>query len=402
MALTGLITYTELYMRFLSFTLIALILASTAAPVRAADLEVSGWIPYWSGTRGTTDAKKHLSQLDVIHPFSHTILTTGKIKDLAGLDKSNWTRLVKDANKKDVLVVPTVMSGDGDLIHTILSDSKLRRTHVKAIIDMVEKGKYDGVDIDYEGKRASTSRYFSDFLEELKEELGSKMLSCTIEARTPPDSLYRTVPDDIQYANDYDAINEHCDRVNIMAYDQQRADLKLNDSRKGEPYIPVADAAWVEKVLRFTMKSIDKDKLVLGIATYGAEWELQVAPEWFRQYSKLWALNPVYAVDTYKEQKIEPYRNKAGELSFTYFPKGVSVPRSYKAPKGTHEANEAAARALAYANATGNSTLVNVVWWSDAKAVEDKVKIAEKLGIQGVSLFKIDGGEDKNIWKLFP
>ena len=369
--------------------------------VSAKELEVSGWIPYWSGSKGTKDAQKNLDDLDVIHPFSHTILQSGEVKDLAGLSKSNWKKLFSNAKKKDVLIVPTVMSGDTELIQTILTNEALRKKHIASIVSLVEKGKYDGIDIDYEGKRASVRPYYALFLKELKKELGNKMLSCTIEARTPPDSLYRTIPSTIEYANDFDEINKHCDRVNIMAYDQQRADLKLNDLRKGEPYIPVSDVAWVKKVMELTMKSIDKDKLFLGVATYGAEWELQVAPEWYKLYSKLWALNPIYAYETAVDEDIEPYRNKAGELSFTYFPKGVSVPKSYKAPRGTHEALEAAERALAYATATGNTTHVNVVWWSDAKAIGEKVKLAEELGIAGVAIFKIDGGEDKNIWKLF-
>ncbi len=390
------------YIRSFTLVLAIALLAGSVAPVAsAAEFEVSGWVPYWSGSRGTKDAQKHMGALNVIHPFAFTVQKDGKLKDLAGLSKSSWKRLITSAKKEEVLVVPTVMTSDTEGIHAILSDDSLRKKHVRYISDMVKKGKYDGVDIDYEGKRSSTREYYSRFLEELKDALGSKMLSCTIEARTPPDSLYRTVPEVIEYANDYEVINRYCDRVNIMAYDQQRADLKLNDKRKGEPYIPVADTEWVEKVLRYTIRIIDKDKIVLGIATYGAEWDLSVAPDWFKAYGKLWALNPSYAEDLLDDLDIKPYRNSAGELSFTYLPKGVSIPKSYKAPRGTHEANEAASRALAYANATGKTTLVNVVWWSDAQAVEEKVELAKELGLLGVALFKIDGGEDQDIWDIF-
>lgn len=371
--------------------------------LHASELEISGWVPYWRTTEGTKAARANMDALSVIHPFAFTVTSTGDIKDLAGLSKTAWKRMMTDARKKEVLVVPTIMTGDGDLIHTILSNDVQRKKHIDTIVRMVEKGKYDGVDIDYEGKRASTRPHYSAFLKELKAALPSTaMLSCTIEARTPPEDLYRTIPADIQYANDFVEINKHCDRVNIMAYDQQRADLTLNDMRKGAPYIPVADTAWVRKVIELTKKTIDKDKLVLGVPTYGAEWELVVAPEWYKSYGKLWSLNPEYAKDTAKKKKVSPGRNSAGELSYTYLPNSSKkIVSTYPVPKGTLKGHEAAAQALAYANETGNSTIVHVVWWSDAEAIAEKVALAKELGIQGVAIFKIDGGEDKNIWKLF-
>ena len=384
--------------------LLAILVVPTSASAAPEDsFEISGWVPYWAVSKGTRSARDHMDVLSAVMPFSFTVQKDGGLKDLASMKKSSWKRLINDAEEEDVRVTPTVMASDGALIHTLLSDKDTREDHIDEIVEMVEKGKYDGVDIDYEGKRSATRVYFSLFLKELKAELGDKFLSCTIEARTPPDSLYRTVPATLEYANDLKEINKYCDRVNVMTYDQQRADLKLNDARKGAPYYPNADIEWVEKVITYMAKDIDKNKMAIGVATYGREVEVTVSPDWFQSYKQLWSVNPEYAEETADDFKVKPSTNKGGEQSYTYLPKKSSVKLSAmpKAPSGTPSGEEVAARALAYANKTGKTLTFNMVWWSDAEAVEDKVELAKKLGVRGVALFKIDGGEDEGIWDIF-
>lgn len=384
----------------------ALLIGVCTAPfvthANSDELEVSGWIPYWRDSEGIKDAKKHLGVLDVVYPFAFTVTTQGELRDQAKLSAREWKSFVKSAQKKDVLIVPTVMWSDGASIHTVLSNEKSRRAHVEEIARMVERGKYDGVDIDYEGKKSDTINYFSAFLKELKGELGDKMLSCTVEPRTPPDSLYREVPAVINYANDYDAIGTYCDRVVIMAYDQQRADIKLNNERKGAPYMPVADVDWVRKVIAHTITLIPKEKVVLGMATYGHHYAVTVAPEWYRDYWKLGAMNVPDILDVAKKNKVTPTRNDAGEMSFSYLPKGsnhVKFPSNLAIPKDTPKGMKVAAQALAYANRTGNEVVFNIGWYSDARAMKDKIDLAKKYGLLGVSLFKIDGEEDKKVWE---
>ncbi len=369
----------------------------------ASNLEVAGWIPYWRDSEGIKDAKKNLDDIDVVYPFAFTVSNDGSINDQAGLKSKEWVSFIKTARKEDVLVIPTVMWSGGESIHAVLSNPSQRALHIGVITHMVEEGDYDGVDIDYEGKMADTIDHFSDFLTELKESLGDKVLSCTIEARTPPDSLYKEIPSPLRYANDYEVIGDVCDRVVIMAYDQQRADIKLNAERTGSPYMPVADKDWVEKVIKLALKDIPNEKLVLGIPTYGHHWAVTVAPDWYRDYKKIGALNLPDILDLAKEYKAKPSRNAAGEMSYTYLPKNaeVKLTSSLKIPKNTPSGNIVAARALAYANKTGKEVTFNIAWYSDAGAVADKVKLAEKYDLRGISLFKIDGEEDKKIWKLF-
>lgn len=387
-----------------AFFVLALYVGGVPGEAQAAtqtDLEVAGWIPYWNDSNGIEDATKHMDKIDVVYPFAYSVKNDGSIKDLAELGDDEWQTFMDKARDNDIRVIPTVMWSDDVSIHNVLSNSESRKHHIDVIAHMVKAGHYDGVDIDYEGKMSETKDYFSAFLKELKAKLGKKILSCTIEARTPPESLYREIPKEIKRANDYEEIAKHCDRVVIMAYDQQRADLLLNKSKNGMPYVPVADVDWVRKVVELTLKDIPKEKMILGIPTYGRHWEVTVAPDWFKEYRSIGALNMPDMLDVAKEYRVKPTRNKAGEMSFTYLPKDskVKLKSTLKIPKDTPKGNIVAARALAYANKTGKEVKIRVGWYSDATAMLQKVDLAKEYDLRGVALFKFDGEEDQKIWK---
>lgn len=361
-------------LRALLVGVLSLALAAPAAAGAAtnSDLEYSGWIPYWKAADGAKDARKNLAKLDEINPFAYSVRTDGTLSDTMKLDKSHWKNLFKDARKKDVRIVPTVMWSDSQNIHRILSNPTLRATHIASIVEAVEENDFDGIDIDYENKLAETKDYYSVFLKELSEALEDKRLHCTIESRTPLDSRYTNPPATIAYANDFVEINKYCDQVRIMMYDQSTIDQKLNKIEAGKPYNPLSDVRWVEKAARLAMQDIEPSKIMLAVPTYGYEYRVTKTGSTYT-YERLWSLNPKYATDTAKKFKVKPTRNSAGEMSFEY---------NANAKKRKAEADN------------------RLVWWSDAGAIEDKVELAKSLGLAGVSIFKIDGGEDKKIWRV--
>lgn len=338
----------------------------TQAAVISAPFEVSGWIPYWRKATGTQEALQHIGVFKEINPFGYTVKQDGTLFDAMDIKNEPWPTLIGAARDKKVRVIPTVMWSNAEAIHKILKSSKSRASHIKEIVKVVKENNFDGVDIDYEGKKAETKNYFSYFLRDLQKALGKKKwLMCTIEARTPLDSRYDVIPKNIKYANDFSAINKYCDRVRIMTYDQGAIDLRLNEAASG-PYVPVADKKWVEKVIKLTVKTISKKKIVIGVATYGYEYEFEPLKDEGFKYDLLWNFNPVYALDLASQLGIAPQRNSAGELSFTY----------------------------------ATSSASHILWWSDSQAIKDKINLAKKLGVRGVAIFKIDGGADPALWDI--
>ncbi len=386
------------------FSGVFLLPGGVSAATATQPLEVSGWIPYWRAATGTADFLNHIDTFKEINPFIYTMKADGTIYDAAGVTEGPWPALIAAAKAKKVRVIPTIMWGNGDAIHAVLSNTKSRIALEDAITALVKQNNFDGIDIDFEGKKAETKTYFATFLKGLYQRMGNKWVMCTIEARTPLDSRYTGTPpaDATMYANDYVAINKYCDRVRIMAYDQGTIDVKLNADESG-PYVPVADPRWVEKVMNVAAQTISKKKLMIGIPTYGYEYETVPLSEGKYVYNMMWAFNPKYATDLAAQQGIVPSRNSAGEMSFLYDTKSL-VP-------GTVNQNNIDTTTPTVVSTEGSTqttttnpgyTSYHILWWSDASAINDKVQLAKKLGLRGVSIFKIDGGEDPNMWNVLP
>ncbi len=372
----------------ISFVALALLLpsggfahAQTQTTTASNSLEISGWIPYWRSKQGVESILPHLDLFTEVNPFMYTVKQDGTLYQASSLSNDEWVILRARAKESGVKFVPAVTWANADAMDEIFRDPEKRKAHISSIIKEVFGNGADGIDIDYESKYARTRPYFSLFLKDLKEAIGyNKWITCTIEARTPLDSRYsslESIPKDIEYANDFTAINQYCDSVRLMTYDQGRYDLKLNGA-KGDPYIPVADVDWVEKVVRLALQDIKKEKLVIGVSTYGYEYDMFPAQNGTStmQYSQLWSFNPGYATDIAAKLGLTPVRDNAGELMLSF------------------PASKSPAPPIPLPNAT------RVLSWSDAESIRQKAELAVKYDLRGIAIFKIDGGQDPLLWDV--
>lgn len=390
------------YLRILP--VLALLLVPSGIHAQSNSFEITGWIPYWRTATGTADTLPHLDKLTEVNAFVYTLKQDGTLADNGNLDQEPWLSFHAAAKARGVRVIPTVMSGDRALMHRILSNETSRRALVNEIVNTVNQKGFDGIDIDFEGKSADTRDYFSAFLRELQAGLGGKWLMCTIETRIPLADQYfgvTTLPEGVgQYSNDLKAINAACDRVRIMAYDQQRIDRSVNTQwdARGELYAPVGDPAWVEKVVNFMSQDIDKNKMLIGVPTYGYEYAVTAYSGNDYIYDILWTFNPGYAWPLTAERSITPSRAPWGEMHFSYI---ANLPTTTPSNLGANSALLASAAASTFATQNNSNVTFRYVVWPDATAVQQKVDLAKRLGVRGISVFKFDGGQDPGIWNTF-
>lgn len=375
----------------------------TQAALALPPLEFSGWIPYWRSATGTADVFPHLGQLTSVMPFGYTMKNDGTLADTARLTEEPWKSFIAAAKKAKVRVIPSVMWGNGESIHRILSNTTTRIALEDEIAKVVRENGFDGIDIDFEAKKHETIDYFSTFLRGLHLRMGSKWIYCTVEARMPLTDRFSPgaviPPDATDYANDYVQMNKYCDRVEIMAYDQGTINVRLNMLRPA-PYAPVSDPEWVENLVKLAAQSIAKNKIIIGVPMYGYEYEVTPLADSGYQYKVLWPFNPRYATDIAAKLSLTPMRNSAGEMAFSYDAKLLEPPPAETDPT---EIRQDAATTTIAENASSTASIsppFNYMTWSDAQAIADKVALAKKLGVRGVAVFKFDGGEDQNVWNV--
>ena len=356
------------------------------------------WLPFWKSQSGATDIALNLDSLHEVSPFSYELNSKGAIIDDLKINNGSWDgwfSAVRDAGKK---IIPTIAWFDGPNIYALLSNTKKRQALEDSVAALVKAEGFDGIDIDFESMLPATKPYYSLFVQGLAIRLHprNKTLACTVVPRTPVSSLYASDPlPPVTYAEDYAALNKYCDEVRIMAYDQGTIDVKLNASKgNGTLYAPTADPAWVEKVIKNTIATISPKKVMLGIPTYG--YEYQVA--WHMgaiTYERVRSFTFFQMMDRADMLGITPTRNNAGELSFTF---ASSTHIQNVGTALTSIVESTLPQALAATNPFAPTTFFISV--SDSKSTADKIALAKKYGLRGAILFKADGELDPATWDL--
>jgi spore germination protein YaaH len=388
--------------KIITLAILAVTAASFALPAAALGANLKSklyygvWLPFWKTQSGQQDIALHLDSIDEISPFSYEVGAGGALIDDLNIGDGSWFNWLSAIHDSKTKVIPTIAWFNGPSIYTLLSSTKKRQAEEDKIAALVKSESFDGIDIDFEGMTTSTKPYYSLFIQGLAIRLHpqKKMLTCTILPRTPVSSLYESNPlPDVQYAEDYVVLNKYCDEVRVMAYDQGTLDIKLDAAKgNGTLYAPTADPAWVEKVIKNTITTINPKKVMLGVPTYGYEYQVS----WLMgatTYERVRSFTYVQAMDRVDSLGVAPVRNNAGELSFTF-------------ASSTHINNVGAAltsivastlpTALASVNPAASTTFFASV--SDAQSTADKIKLAKKYGLRGVILFKADGELDPATW----
>jgi spore germination protein len=245
-----------------------------------------------------------------------------------------------------VRVLPTVQNyadggWQGGVIAELLSDRQRADEHRAALVRAAVDNGWDGLDIDYESLPPTAGPHFTDFLTALRDDLHAHDLDLTVAvpARSSDEDAWAL-------AYSYQLIGRIADQVRVMTYDH---------SWSGSTAGPVAPLPWVRDVVAYAVERVPREKLMLGLATYGYDW-----------------------VDD----------------SGRSLPASDAVALAAQVGAEPRWDGDAAARTFDYVQDGQQHT----VWYEDGRALAAKQQIATDEGLRGVAIWAL-GGEDPKVWR---
>ena len=292
---------------------------------------------------------KNIKMMDEVAFFWYSFDAKGKVIPTGKVDLKIKDFAQKNGAKAYALVHNMNLTGqvgfNADLAHSVLSNPAKRANLVTNLVNLTTKDGWDGISLDVEKTPPGDRNNFSALVAELGKALKAKdkVLNISIPAK------FIDYPADLwSGAYDYAAIGKSADQIILMTYDEHGF---------GSTQGPIASAAWVDRVIKFAVGKIPKEKIVMGLPVYSFDWGTNkpLIPDY---------LSYIQTLDRAKKNGVEILTDLGAKVpQFIYTAKGVR-----------HE-----------------------VFFENVASSRVKMDEALKYKLHGVAIWRL-GMEDPNIW----
>lgn len=216
------------------------------------------------GQAAIADLKSHADKINILVSQAYHIDRSGRVQ---GEFNPIKFQIAKENNIKFLALVSNSVF-EAEPTHQFLSDKLAQAGAVQAILKLCQLNNFAGVQVDFEGMRIEDRKAFSEFYQNLANELHKNhfIVSVAIVPRTSdnPESDYlRARYKRWSGVYDYKLLGENSDFVTLMAYDQH-SDFTTPG--------PIAGITWDEALIKYAIKYIPAAKISLGVPWYSGIW----------------------------------------------------------------------------------------------------------------------------------
>lgn len=231
----------------------------------------------------------------------------------------------------------------GEAVHAIITNPQKKERLIHSLITILEKNKFQGVNIDFEDLTEKSDEDFVNFQKELYERLHAKNLLVTQEV----------IPFNEDY--NYKALSKYNDFLFVMAYDEFSQGTKPG---------PIAEQKWIEAAIDDAVRKIPSQKIILNLAAYGYDWPKEDEPD----PNDVLVLTYQNALSTAKEAQAKiDFDDDTYNLHFSY---------------------------------ADDEGIAHEVYFTDAATTFNAMRFANESQLAGVALWRL-GSEDDRVWQFY-
>lgn len=318
--------------------------AETASPrpspnlkqIKDEEVEISGWIAWWKEPQAYSLINKYPDSFTTISPVWFLLDNEFELHEVGKLDKPT---LVAQLHNYGLKVIPSLGSEiKSDQLSLFLNDATKTQVFLDSLISRAAILGVDGIDIDLEDIKLPDKAVFTSFIGLVAQKTREHklILSVTLHAKTGHNDWSGSLGQDTKQ------IATLADEVRIMAYDYH---TKETGPGANTP------TNWLENVIAFSLQNVPKEKLIIGLPTYGYMW--------------------------------------AKDGTFTGYQYDDFLVQAAKSPNTV--ARDETSGELIYSSSD------YIGWLSDAQAVKYKIGVIKSAGLTKVILWNL-GGMDKEFF----
>ena len=233
----------------------------------------------------------------------------------------------------------------------LLADQAAQAVLIENVLDNMQAKNYQGLDVDFEFIGAEGAAAYAAFIARLRARL-SPLGYEVLVALAPKVSADQ--PGTLYEGHDYAALGAAADGVLLMTYEW---------GYTYGPPLAVAPIPSVRRVLDYAVTEIPREKIFMGIPSYGYDWLLPYE----RGVTRAQSLSNVEAVTLARRYGAEIQYDQQAQAPWF----------RYTAPDGrAHE-----------------------VWFEDARSIEAKLALIREYGFRGAGYWNLDRPFPQN-WSL--
>lgn len=303
---------------------------------------VSGWLPYWAYTSGDQTLAANVGNgLDEVNLFGYKLNADGSITAYSGVEDATRQATIRGLGGE---LIPTLMDvHSSTVLDSVLASATAQQRAIAAVVDVIDRFGYDGIDIDFEHAKTATRDAYSRFMEDMSAAVRArgKVFSVTMpgkRADTPSWAGY-----------DYARVGAVADRVKLMCYG-------FSGPWSSQPG-PICPTTWIERVMNYAVTTMPASKLQIGIPFYGYDWPANGGTV----RSVTWATAQSRLARSTGGMRFDA---TLGETTFDY---------------------------------VDDAGVSHTVWFQDARAIAAKSEMARQFGCAGISIWAL-GNESQTFW----